>query len=143
MIYYRCDLCGKEQELSKVQQTVHDPCAHGVKLPKEVASRVEGIKDICLRCYEMVMAASTSIYEQAKIDAEQAMFDVTIKLWAPDPGLPTEKTDERSSVTGPESIPGQIVDYLLVHESDIYHQINDFHNLRESFEHWIGREPKA
>jgi len=80
MIYYRCDLCGKEQELSKVQQTVHDPCARGVKLPESVVTRVEGIKDICMLCYETIMAESNKVYAQAKIDAEQAMFNATIKL---------------------------------------------------------------
>ena len=88
MIYYRCDLCGNEQELHKVEPTKYDPCAEGYRLPTKVASRVEGVKEICAQCSETVMAEQKRILDQALIESEQAMFEAVIKLWTSNNGLP-------------------------------------------------------
>ncbi|MEE8481922.1 MAG: hypothetical protein V3S12_01085, partial [Acidiferrobacterales bacterium] len=64
MIYYRCDLCGKEQELRAQRQ---------FRLPLEIAANYKAIKHICKQCHDCVDAKVQEIYDKAKIEATKAM----------------------------------------------------------------------
>lgn len=85
VIYYRCDLCRKEQGLDEARGQVHadhnNPLGQvPLKLPEEIKKSFPDVEDICVDCNGAIRAAVDKIYKQATADARSAVRRVVTDL---------------------------------------------------------------
>lgn len=137
MRFYRCDLCGSEQSMSEpVQFTMDNPTGSlpiglPIDLEREDAlpSELVDVQEICMVCHEKISEIGNAIYRKAKKEAAVAMADYAVKLKREPPAIPHR--DEGLS------------EYLMRHENDIHHAINDFGDLHQTFYEQFGRPARA
>lgn len=79
MIYYRCDLCGAEQDEAGVcRQAPSDTRPANrfpIKAANVVALALPNVTDLCVVCDESIWTVYEQVYEKARIEAGIAVVD--------------------------------------------------------------------
>lgn len=82
MIFYKCDLCGHEQDIDKVEPTRYDPTGKGYRLPFKTDNPIlSKVDHICGGCYGVISDGRKQMMEEANQKINEAMADKALKLF--------------------------------------------------------------
>ena len=79
MIYYRCDLCGCEQEQQRGADPLHP---FPIRLSDDLIGPFPDVKDICVDCNDAILAVTKKAWDKAAIAVRIAAIEEVTRLQA-------------------------------------------------------------